>query len=63
MSEDSIRAVPSSPIGGIPPGPGEDAPFELELAALPRNDTGNAERLIKRRGHDFLWVKDAGWYA
>lgn len=62
MTEDTIRSIPETPLG-VPPEPGRDEAFELELARLPRNDTGNAERFIRRRGHDFLWVKDAGCYG
>lgn len=62
MTEEAIRDVPETPLG-VPREPGADQEFELELAALPRNDTGNAERFRRRRGHDFLWVKDAGWYG
>lgn len=58
-----IREVVEGAEEAGPPAPGADKDFELELAALPRNDTGNAERFIARRGRDFLWVKDAGWYA
>jgi len=62
VGEEAIRSVHETPLG-VPPAPGTDPAFELELAALPRNDIGNAERFMRRRGHDFLWVKDAGWYA
>ena len=65
MSEQNIRedAAGAVPIGDVPPEPGKDAALELALAALPRNDTGNADRFVRRRGHDFLWIKDAGWYG
>src|ERR1700730_3944507 len=43
--------------------PGADPEFERKLAALPRNDLGNAQRFIERCGDDFFWVKDAGWFA
>lgn len=46
-----------------PSEPGKDQEFELRLAMLPRNDLGNAQRFIERRGADFFWVKDAGWYG
>lgn len=34
-----------------------------ELAKLPRNDTGNARRLIARYGHELAWVPELGWLA
>ncbi|MDY6960327.1 MAG: phage/plasmid primase, P4 family [Pseudomonadota bacterium] len=37
------------------------APSDKELAKLPRNDTGNARRLIARHGHEMAWVKEIGW--
>lgn len=37
------------------------APDDKVLAKLPRNDTGNARRLIARHGHEMAWVKEAGW--
>jgi putative DNA primase/helicase len=58
--EDAVRAVQSVELG-IPPAPGTSEAFEYELAGLPCSDIGNAARFIRRRGHDFLWVKDAGW--
>lgn len=47
---------------------GADAPllpdnadaFEAELALLPANDTGNAQRLIRRFGDRFRFVRDVG---
>lgn len=35
----------------------------LGLAFLQRNDIGNAERFIRRKGGDFIFVKDVGWYS
>jgi putative DNA primase/helicase len=32
-----------------------------ELALLPRNDAGNARRLLARHGHEMAWVKEIGW--
>lgn len=37
------------------------APDDAALARLPRNDTGNARRLIARHGHEMAWVKGIGW--
>lgn len=33
------------------------------LADLPRNDRGNALRLIARRGADLIWVEETGWFV
>lgn len=62
MSEESIRAVPTIPVSG-PPQPGENKDHELRLARLPKNDVGNAQRFIERRGRDFAFVRQAGWYG
>lgn len=42
---------------------GDDPAREQALAKLKRNDIGNAERFIARRGADFLFVRDIGWHA
>lgn len=34
---------------------------ELKLALEPRNDLGNARRLITRHGQDMMWVDGTGW--
>ena len=41
--------------------PAVPAPDDAALAKLPRNDTGNADRLIARHGHEMAWVDDIGW--
>jgi len=41
--------------------PGAVPPDNAELAALPRNDSGNAERLVARFGHEMAWVPGYGW--
>lgn len=51
----------------LPPGAGggdgSDPTWELGLAKLKRNDIGNCERFIDRRGDDFVWVREVGWHA
>ena len=41
--------------------------LDLRLSRLPRNDMGNAERLVRRFGEDLIFVRDAGgpvgWFA
>lgn len=37
-------------------------PSDADLAELPRNDYGNAQRLIARHGPDMIHVDEAGWY-
>ena len=37
-------------------------PDNLQLAAEPRNDIGNGQRLLARYGHDILDVAEAGWH-
>lgn len=34
-----------------------------QLARLVRNDMGNAERFIHRKGDEFIYVRNVGWYA
>lgn len=34
---------------------------EQELAELPRNDSGNARRLVARHGHEMAYVPEIGW--
>lgn len=40
-----------------------DGADDLERARWPRNDYGNAKRLIARHGRDLLHIPEAGWYA
>ncbi|MDR3438966.1 phage/plasmid primase, P4 family [Telmatospirillum sp.] len=40
----------------------ENDPLNYRLAWLPRNDTGNAERLLNRFGRDLIYVRDVGWH-
>lgn len=48
------------PLDMLPPD--EDMPVDDgELALLPRNDAGNARRLMARHGRDMVWVKELGW--
>jgi putative DNA primase/helicase len=39
------------------------APDDLELAALPWNDLGNAERLLARHGHDMVYIERVGMHV
>lgn len=41
-------------------GAGGDA-LDLELSRLPCTDLGNAERFLRRFGHEFLFVREWGW--
>ena len=36
-------------------------PDNGELVLLPRNDAGNASRLVARHGHEMAWVREIGW--
>lgn len=38
-------------------------PLDLRLSRLPRNDWGNAQRLLARFGQGLMFVVNAGWYA
>lgn len=42
--------------------PEEPERSDLDLAKLPRNDIGNAERLVARRGADIVHVDNQGWF-
>jgi len=35
---------------------------DYDLAKLPRNDTGNADRLVAREGHNLIHLDEAGWH-
>lgn len=41
--------------------PGDLPPDNAELAQLPRNDSGNARRLVARFGSEMAWVPEIGW--
>lgn len=41
----------------------DGAPIDLALSRKPRNDMGNAQRLIRRHGERLRYVKDVGWLA
>jgi putative DNA primase/helicase len=48
------------PLDMLPPA--EPSPIDnAELALLPRNDAGNARRLLARHGHEMAWVPEIGW--
>src|SRR4051812_30675586 len=51
---DSIRGI----VEGAEPEPERT---DLDLAKLPRNDIGNAERLVARVGNDLIHVDEQGW--
>ncbi len=63
--EDAIRAaVEAAEVVAFPRrGGGDDDDFDLRLALLPKNDIGNAKRLIERFGLDLLHVPDIGWHV
>lgn len=44
-------------------GPTEGDGVDRVLAFQPRNDFGNAQRLIARCGEDLIWVEQIGWFA
>lgn len=48
------------PLDASPPIDG-DCADDGELLFLPRNDAGNARRLVARHGHEMAWVKEIGW--
>ena len=48
---------------GFGPPQGEGEVDNLELAQLPCNDIGNAERLRRRHGRDLIFVRTVGWLA
>ena len=43
--------------------PPEAEPVDRDLAELPKNDVGNAKRLIARAGRNILYVRNQGWHA
>ena len=47
---------------GTMPVPADNDPLDYRLAFLPRNDTGNAERLRVRVGADLIYVDKVGWH-
>jgi hypothetical protein len=59
----AIRAAVDAPvITAYPGGSGSGHVSDLELADLPRNDSGNADRLIARHGADMRYVRGVGWH-
>lgn len=63
VSPDRSESIPNvaDVIRDAPPAE-PPAPNDRELADLPRNDLGNARRLIQRHGHNLLFVDAAGWF-
>lgn len=54
----------SSPPQDPPEGAGGDGnATDMDCAWLPRTDLGNAQRFVRRNGHDFLFVPEWGWLA
>ena len=58
-----VKAVAAARIVASPPEDADSGRLNLELAGQVRNDIGNAERLVARKGADLAFVKDAGWYG
>ncbi len=58
--EDAIREAVAK--GEPPQEPERDGGQDLRLARFPRNDYGNARRLIERHGRDLIYVHGAGWH-
>lgn len=58
---------PAAPEGSggvnLPPKPPPQDTEMLEWARLPKNDLGNAQRLLRWRGADLMYVPGKGWYA
>lgn len=42
---------------------GNPDPLDLRLAMLPRNDLGNAKRLLARHGEGLIYLMNVGWAA
>lgn len=42
---------------------GRPDPLDLILSRLPRNDLGNATRMLRRWGEGLIFVMNAGWYG
>ena len=63
--EEAIRAaVEGAEVVDFPQqGGGDEDDFDRRLGLLPRNDIGNARRLMERFGIDLLHVKDVGWHV
>lgn len=58
MSEKDIKTIIASAQVWCP-----SSPSDRDLADLPRNDRGNALRLIRRRGGDLMWIEEIGWHV
>ncbi len=61
VEENSIKCHPPLPwreVAAIAKSVGRYAP-----GSLPRTDTGNAERLVGRHGHDLKYVYGIGWFV
>ena len=60
LASDVAEARDSPPPRQVPPAPPS---IDSELAALPLNDTGNGQRLLRRFGDRILFVRDVGPYV
>lgn len=60
LASDAAEAQDSIPPQQAPPPPPS---IDAELAALPLNDTGNGQRLLRRFGDRILFVRDVGPYV
>ena len=63
--EEAIRAaVETAEVVEFPArGGGDDDDFDLRLSLFPKNDIGNARRLIERFGGDLIHVASVGWHV
>ncbi|WP_299393249.1 phage/plasmid primase, P4 family [Pelagibius sp.] len=62
--EAGIRdAIDQAEVVEFPQGGGDGDSLNLACAYLPKNDVGNAKRLIKRYGPDLTYVEGIGWFC
>ncbi|NKD88178.1 hypothetical protein HEQ72_07625 [Haematospirillum sp. 15-248] len=61
MARHDVAAAITHAVAWRPAAFDQTDPLNYRLAWLPRNDAGNAERLLSRFGNDLLYVQDIGW--
>jgi putative DNA primase/helicase len=62
MAKDDVAAAVQAAPAWRPKSFDESDPLDYRLGWLPRNDAGNAERLLTRYGQDLIYVADVGWH-
>ena len=62
MAKGDVAEIVQNAVAWRPQAFDESDPMDYRMGWLPRNDAGNAERLLTRFGASLIYVQDIGWH-